>query len=324
MDSRGKSNVGSTPPNAQKPARISQQCMEFFQRAEAVVFKSIKGIYGQIGILVELCLRMRSHWTAEKHLDSGAEATQIRTEKAQAVTEGIKKGQNKAWNKRRCDITCTKFPKIPASKSPLHQKQRFFVAAAVSLGLLFFCDSDWMEEGWDGKDHVQLFTEGDMAHESGIVTISPTLSCILNSAPRSSPQARGEERPISDEERFQRHQILNKDPFVLGILLIELCLNKTFEQLCRPYRDDSDSRFSSSGATAVGDYEIALMLKDDVILDAGDLYGHAVERCLRCQFPGRDVTKRLSFQQFRTEYFEQVVAPVYATYDTIPGSLEEL
>jgi len=89
-------------------------------------------------------------------------------------------------------------------------------------------------------------------------------------------------------------------------------------------RWDSNSSASvqgvSASSTVADDYLFAEKQTDRVYLEAGDLYGYAVQRCLRCEFPGRDVTKSFEFQQFRTNFFMGVVAPVQATYDMIPNS----
>lgn len=68
------------------------------------------------------------------------------------------------------------------------------------------------------------------------------------------------------------------------------------------------------------DYAVAEMQTDKVYLEAGYSYGYAVQRCLRCEFPGRDVTKNFQFQQFRMDFFNGVVAPIQATYALIPSS----
>ncbi|KAI6368842.1 hypothetical protein MCOR31_005399 [Pyricularia oryzae] len=80
--------------------------------------------------------------------------------------------------------------------------------------------------------------------------------------------------------------VRNGTLFALGILLIELGLNQSFEQL----RDDES-------------------------------YGYAVQRCLRFEFPGRDVTKSIQFDQFRHQFFFLCVfAPVQATFALLASS----
>jgi len=121
------------------------------------------------------------------------------------------------------------------------------------------------------------------------------------------------------EQFKQSNLIRNRTLFALGILLIELCLNKTFDQLRQ--ESHSDSFGASLGVTSPpDDYEIANAQMQNVYLEAGDFYGYAVQRCLRYEFPGRDVTKTFEFEQFRRDFFSCVVAPVQTTYSLLPSS----
>ncbi|CAJ2511461.1 Uu.00g070860.m01.CDS01 [Anthostomella pinea] len=117
----------------------------------------------------------------------------------------------------------------------------------------------------------------------------------------------------SESERYQSSQIRNKILFALGIFLIELCLNKTFEEIRRESQAASHSSSTDLPSSIVDDFEIADRQLDRIYLDAGNSYGYAVQRCLRCEFPGRDVTKTFDFQAFRRHFFSGVVAPVQAT-----------
>jgi hypothetical protein len=132
--------------------------------------------------------------------------------------------------------------------------------------------------------------------------------------------------PISAADQFQDWQIRNKTLFALGILLIELCLNRSFGELRResqmynPNFSGNITLKEAVSSTASEDYAIAEMQTDKVYLEAGYLYGYAVQRCLRYEFPGRDVTKNFQFRQFRANFFSGVVAPIQATFSMIPGS----
>lgn len=102
----------------------------------------------------------------------------------------------------------------------------------------------------------------------------------------------------------------NKTLFALGVLLIELCLNRPFEQM------REETRVAGTGDAAT-DYEVAEVLMQRTYLEAGDLYGYAVRRCIRFELPSRDVTKNFEFEQFRRDFFYHVVAPVQATYQLL-------
>ena len=99
---------------------------------------------------------------------------------------------------------------------------------------------------------------------------------------------------------------------MLSHIPIELCLNTSFHDLRQ--------LFPGSQTTAIDDDSIAVVKVDEVYLEAGDAYGYAVQRCLRCEFPGRDITKSFDFAQFRRHFYDGVVAPVQAVYMRLPAS----
>jgi len=74
-------------------------------------------------------------------------------------------------------------------------------------------------------------------------------------------------------------------------------------------------RSTSAEYSALTDYELADRLSDSIYDDAGRSFGYAVQRCLRCEFPGRDSLKRLENEQFRKIFFDGVVAPVQVAYE---------
>lgn len=196
----------------------------------------------------------------------------------------------------------------------LSRKERFGIAAAMVWAVLHLCGSPWLSENWD-KDKIHLFLESSGVQSESLAS-NPSISYMFN----STAAAVATPTPLSllAIEDFQSNQIRNKPLFALGILLIELCLNRPFEELRREsqLRDE----LAQKSVTALDDYEIAEKQTDKVYLDAGYSYGYAVQRCLRCEFPGRDVTKTFQFQQFRTHFFAGVVAPIQATFSMIPKS----
>ncbi|KAI0909370.1 hypothetical protein F4823DRAFT_594727 [Ustulina deusta] len=199
----------------------------------------------------------------------------------------------------------------PSSQVSLSRKQRFSIAAAAVWAILYLYGSPWMGQDWGGKDGIQLFVEGTGAARQ--LAEHPTIACIFKSTVQQQPATRG--AATSEAERFQSSQIRNKELFALGILLIELCLDTTFEQIRQEIQEhDRPSAPLGIRSSAIDDFEIANRQTDRIYLEAGDSYGYAVQRCLRCEFPGRDVTKTFEFSQFRQSFFNGVVAPIQATY----------
>lgn len=208
------------------------------------------------------------------------------------------------------------------SQPALSRKQRFGIAVSVVWAVLFLCDSPWLSEKLD-QDEIQILLDdvgANMLHEPIGNTWVSHRFCSQVAGPVSST------RPPSATGQFQYSQIRNKTLFALGILLIELCFNCPFAEIRRRSRTRSqnlsgvETQRMATTVTATEDYAIAEELTEKVYQEAGHMYGYAVQRCLRCEFPGRDVTKNFHFQSFRMSFFSGVIAPIQATFDLIPAS----
>ncbi|CAG7559855.1 unnamed protein product [Fusarium equiseti] len=212
-----------------------------------------------------------------------------------------KRGQRKENNKNRSSGDATKAQDESAS----------------SWAVLYLCGSPWLDDDWDGKNHLQLFLEeAQGAGPASLQADYPSISQLFK--PTSQRLSSGSINPVTD---FQNSQIRNKTLFNLGILLIELCPNKTLDQLRRELRPNGFAASVGVLSPEPSDFEVANRLTEDIYLEAGHSYGYAVQRCLRCEFPGRDVTKDFEFQPFRRHFFNGVVAPIQVTFEMQPASL---
>ena len=110
----------------------------------------------------------------------------------------------------------------------------------------------------------------------------------------------------------------NRTLFVLGIMLIELCLGRSFENLKADSSVLIGTRLQDT-PTGFGDFDFISILVDKVDGEVGKQYGDAVQRCLRCPFDGRDHEQDLKLPQFRKNFFMGIVAPVQATYNRFSG-----
>lgn len=206
-------------------------------------------------------------------------------------------------------------------QSMLSRKDRLAVAAAAAWAALYLCGSPWIPTDWDGKSEIKLFVPDANPNLSrlGITKSEPAVSCVFK-PPAAGHITSHTQEILSEADRFQGNQIRNKTLFALGILLIELCLNSTFEKLRHETLGVNVSPALDPDSTVPDDFDVANRLADRVYLEAGYSYGYAVQRCLRCEFPGRDVTKSFEFSQFRRSFFNGVVAPVQATFAAQPVS----
>ncbi|KAI1497398.1 hypothetical protein F5X99DRAFT_24454 [Biscogniauxia marginata] len=170
----------------------------------------------------------------------------------------------------------------------LSRRQRFSIAAATVWGLLCLYGSPWINsEDWNGKDELQIFVE-EKGHLELLANECPTISYVLRSmvtGRRGPSSAAPTAAPLGDHA-YQSSLIRNKILFSLGIFLIELCLNKSFEQLRQESQSSHPTGPGGKQPSVVDDYEIADRQLDKIYLDAGNSYGYAVQRCLRCEFPG--------------------------------------
>jgi hypothetical protein len=95
--------------------------------------------------------------------------------------------------------------------------------------------------------------------------------------------------------------IVNK-MLALGIILIELCLNKPFENLRKDVKP-----------SIADDCEVATRRIVTVYQKGGQEYGYVVQRCLRCEFGIQDSNNRLDFA-FRSLLYNSVVVPLEEDY----------
>lgn len=202
---------------------------------------------------------------------------------------------------------------LPPQPLPSHlelsRKQRFGTAAAMAWAVLHLGGSPWLSNTWD-RDDVHLFLERNSTGRE-LLANNPCMSYLFSSKPASSSLTPPSSTALI---HLQSAQIRNKAIFALGVFLIELCLPCSFEQL-RHQQPTGNAQ-----AAAINDYEIALAKIDEVYLDAGYSYGYAVQRCLRLEFPGREVEKNFDFRQFRQNFYYHFIAPIQAYYTRLPGS----
>lgn len=195
----------------------------------------------------------------------------------------------------------------------LTRKQRFGIAAAMAWAVLHLSDSPWLTQTWE-MDEVQFFLGNSMYNGQETLDTTPCISHLFHKE-NAVAEPQGGQSQSAMRNLFQYKQIRNKTLFALGVFLIELGLDKPFEELRQQHAAISTSQTSDDKPLPSDDFGLAIELADDLHLDAGLHYGDAIKRCLRCEFPGRDVTKNFGHESFRQEFFNSVVAPVQMTFN---------
>lgn len=186
----------------------------------------------------------------------------------------------------------------------LSRRQRLGLAVTLASAVLQLYESPWLNETWS-KNDIYFFFNG--LDEDKCPNISDPH--VLQSF-RSPPVKRitGGEPTDAAANRFLGHHIINRTLFALGVMLIELCLNRPFEDL----RLVTDPQCQPN---IIDDYQTANSMIDDVYRKGGDNYGYVVQRCLRCEFGVRDSQKRLDSDTFRCFVYEGVLLPLREDYE---------
>lgn len=181
----------------------------------------------------------------------------------------------------------------------LSAKHRYAIATSIAWSVLHLSDSPWLGDHWN-QDGIKFFiNESDQ-----FVSRYPSTAYAFCSAASTA-------LPSSATKDFNR-LIPNKTIFTLGVILIELCLKKPLEDL----RQSLDGQ--ARGRTILDEWDVANGSLEDVYLEAGDSYGNAVQRCIKCSFQGPESTQKFNVEQFRIQFYNTVVAPVQATYLMMP------
>jgi hypothetical protein len=196
----------------------------------------------------------------------------------------------------------------PAFQLPPHvvlsAKQRYGLAAAIAWAILHFSCTPWLSDSWN-TEQVKVFLESPASGRE-FLSQNHCISYLFETHTTTST--------LTMAGPFNSNQIRNHTLFSLGILLIELCINKPFDE----FRIHGPA--GTAATSILDDFAIAESKLDEVYNQAGESYGYAVQRCLRCEFPGRDITKNFDFSTFRRHFYNNVVAPVQATYLKYPAS----
>jgi hypothetical protein len=217
------------------------------------------------------------------------------------VPGGTKRVHLKSTAGARITEEATLVNLLPPNKPPAHLKlsrrKRLEIAVAAAWTTLLLCDTPWLSHTWD-KHKLCFFSENVSTAGLPIADrcVSMTQGCTWGSPPATSIGT-----------NLRNKLIRNEAIFALGILLIELGLNQSFEE-CKGTRN-----MSTTATNVVDDYDVADDLIEKVFDEVGEPYGNAVQRCIRFAFPGRDTTKKFGHEPFRKDFHKLVVAPIEAT-----------
>ena len=187
----------------------------------------------------------------------------------------------------------------------LSGRQRLSIAVILAHTVLQLHDSPWLSESWS-KNDIWFFSSGVDCHKRPNIA-RPYISRSFKA--RSDQNTSTSEEVLVAQTDQYSHLIINKTLFALGILLIELALNKPLEEL-RTDVMSSEPSASNRSYTTIDTYQVAISLIDRVYDEQGTQYGYVVQRCLRCEFSFQDSMKRLELEEFRAAVYEGVLVPL--------------
>jgi hypothetical protein len=171
-----------------------------------------------------------------------------------------------------------------SSSLSLANRQR--LAAALALGLLHFYDTPWLTKQW-GHREITFFSNG-----GHILVEHPFISTPLDSKSiRCSPVT----------YFAPSAAIRNESLFALGIVLIELCLHRSFDELLLPVDLNIDGT-----KHATTEYRAALRLLETLPGEASVEYVGVTRQCIECQFNQGPAS--LDNNIFREAVYDNVVA----------------
>ena len=181
----------------------------------------------------------------------------------------------------------------------------------------------WLPDTWGNRDISFPRHEGD-SHRS-IVVRTPLIAKHF-----SAPTCTAPSRQLTDSVGLPPPEIRNQSIFALGILLIELWYSRTIESL--RIAEDLDK---NGEVNQITDFAAARRLIDEIYSDAGDQYGsshylhqtllnarssrygHAVRRCIYCEFDQRH--NDLSHSSMREAVYRGVLSPLEANLRSFCG-----
>ena len=185
----------------------------------------------------------------------------------------------------------------------LSSQQRLSIAVTLAHTLLQLHESPWLCESWSKHD-IHFVSRGIDRYNRPVID-DPFVSRSFG------PQVHQNPGPLSprDVDDFSSGLIINRSLFALGIILIELALNRPIEELCEEARPSNKSA-KEEPPNIVEIYGVATNLIDAVYAEQGMQYGYVVQRCLKCEFGIQENMKDLSTDTFRALVCESVLAPL--------------
>lgn len=159
------------------------------------------------------------------------------------------------------------------------------LAASLAIGLLRLHGTPWLDKQW-GRREITFFSNGGR-----VLVEHPFLSTKLDASST---------HPSPGIYFTPSAAIRNESLFALGIILIELCLHRPFEDLLLPADLNADGT-----KHATTEYCAALRLLDTITGEASLEYVEVTRQCIECHF--NQGAASLDNEIFRDAVYDNVV-----------------
>ena len=220
----------------------------------------------------------------------------------------------------RISVTNTSFPAdsvqtvslktLLAQPTKLRKKDRLVLGVKLASTLLQLHKTPWLEEMWGNQDILFLKQQEDSR--------DAILQKPFVSKPFTPPTCTLPPQQLTGSTSKTSPEVRNQSIFALGIVLIELWFGKPLEDLRIPADMGEQKELSQTT-----DFATARRLSEEVYEEAGDWYGHAVRRCIYCEFDQRH--NSLDNDRLKEAVHWGVVSPLEENLSSFcGGELDEL
>ncbi|KAI9036751.1 uncharacterized protein KD926_001385 [Aspergillus affinis] len=190
------------------------------------------------------------------------------------------------WRSVKFSFTTKKWDRIKADLTRMIE--RLGVAASLAWAVLHLGGSLWLSDQW-AEDQVQIFYENDPNFEVAAPSRHPYVSFILY--PPESPE--------DTTREICSKPTLKTLVYALGVLLIELGINKPIPKNLSPYERN----------------ELLMQKLEETEDLQGGPYRRAAERCIKLSF---DRSHSFNYPDFQKKFFDTVFEPVKDMYLNFP------
>lgn len=155
----------------------------------------------------------------------------------------------------------------------------------------------WLEDHWT-KDNILLVIGPPNTFQSYVTHHFQSLS-------RRNSRDSNELTLIPSGRDRLTLWVPNEALFTLGIVLIEICYNRSIEELAIDAEKDKNGKPHSQTA-----FLTAMRLLNEVREHLGLKYASAVRGCLLCNFGRDEIEPDLSSEQFQTSVWQHIIKPL--------------